>query len=61
MAYHQLSPQHRERLALVLRALDGHMDGASYRAIADVFFGERPRLEDARPSQPDPPPGEDWP
>jgi hypothetical protein len=26
---------------LSLRALDGHMDGASYRAIAEVLFGRR--------------------
>ncbi|GLR89667.1 DUF2285 domain-containing protein [Bradyrhizobium iriomotense] len=38
---HQISAQQRERLALSLRALDGHMDGASYRAIAEVLFGQR--------------------
>ncbi|MET4260878.1 hypothetical protein ABIC09_005843 [Bradyrhizobium sp. S3.12.5] len=39
--YHQLSPQQRERLALALRALDGQMDGASYRIIAEVLFGRK--------------------
>jgi len=37
--FHQLSVQRRERLALALRALDGHMDGASYRVIAEALFG----------------------
>ncbi|WP_375784927.1 DUF2285 domain-containing protein [Bradyrhizobium sp. Pha-3] len=37
--YHRLSAQQRERLALALRTLDGHMDGASYRVIAEVLFG----------------------
>ncbi|TYL69600.1 DUF2285 domain-containing protein [Bradyrhizobium cytisi] len=40
-ALHQLSAQRRERLALALRALDGHMDGASYRVIAEVLFGRK--------------------
>ena len=39
--FHQLSAQRRERLALALRALDGRMDGASYRAIAEVLFGQK--------------------
>lgn len=39
--YHQLSPQQRERLTLALRALDGYMDGASYRVIAEVLFGKQ--------------------
>lgn len=39
--FHQLSAQRRERLALALRALDGHMDGASYRVIAEVLFGRK--------------------
>ncbi|WP_316215134.1 DUF2285 domain-containing protein [Bradyrhizobium sp. SZCCHNR2035] len=34
-----LTPQQRARLALALRALDGHLDGASYRTIAEVLFG----------------------
>ncbi|WP_156439462.1 DUF2285 domain-containing protein [Bradyrhizobium valentinum] len=38
-AFHQFSAQRRERLALSLRALDGHIDGASYRVIAGVLFG----------------------
>ncbi|MCP3413630.1 DUF2285 domain-containing protein [Bradyrhizobium brasilense] len=37
--YHRLSAQQRQRLALALRALDGHTDGASYRVIARVLFG----------------------
>jgi hypothetical protein len=39
--FHQLSAQRRERLALALRALDGHMDGASYRVIAEALFGRK--------------------
>ncbi|WP_349543712.1 DUF2285 domain-containing protein [Bradyrhizobium sp. ARR65] len=39
--FHQLSAQRRERLVLALRALDGHMDGASYRVIAEVLFGRK--------------------
>lgn len=35
----QLTAQRRERLALALCALDGHLDGASYRVIAEVLFG----------------------
>jgi hypothetical protein len=38
---HELSEQRRERLGLALRALDGHMDGASYRVIAEVLFGRK--------------------
>jgi hypothetical protein len=39
--FHRLSAQRRERLALALRALDGHIDGASYRVIAEVLFGRK--------------------
>jgi hypothetical protein len=39
--FYQLSAQRRERLALALRALDGHIDGASYRVIAEVLFGRK--------------------
>lgn len=39
--FHRLSAQRRERLALALRALDGRMDGASYRGIAEVLFGRK--------------------
>ncbi|UPK28079.1 DUF2285 domain-containing protein [Bradyrhizobium sp. 195] len=39
--FYQLSAQRRERLALALRALDGHLDGASYRVIAEVLFGRK--------------------
>ena len=39
--FHKLSAQRRERLVLALRALDGQMEGASYRAIAEVLFGSR--------------------
>jgi hypothetical protein len=39
--FHQLSAQRRERLTLALRALDGHMEGASYRVLAEVLFGRK--------------------
>ncbi|MGY8669370.1 DUF2285 domain-containing protein [Bradyrhizobium sp. UFLA05-109] len=39
--FHHLSAQRRKRFALALRALDLSMDGASYRAIAEVLFGSR--------------------
>ena len=39
--FHQLSAQRRQRLTLALRALDGHMDGACYRVIAEELFGRR--------------------
>ena len=34
-----LTPLQRKRLAMALRALDGHLEGASYRSIAEVLFG----------------------
>ena len=34
-----IAPQRRRRLALSLRALDGHLDVASYRDIARALFG----------------------
>ena len=34
-----LSTSRRDRLVLALRALDGRLDGASYREIASVLFG----------------------
>jgi len=40
-AFHELSPQRRQRLALVLRALDGRIEGNSYRAIAEGLFGAK--------------------
>jgi len=40
-AFHELSPQRRQRLALVLRALDGCIEGNSYRAIAEGLFGAK--------------------
>jgi len=40
-AFHELSPQRRERLALAVRALDGRMDDGTYRAIAEVLFGKK--------------------
>jgi hypothetical protein len=40
-----ITPQQRARLALALRALDGHLDGASYRSIAAVLF-EPARIPD---------------
>lgn len=39
-----LTRQRRDRLVLTLRALDGHLDAASYREIAEVLFGAR-RIE----------------
>ncbi|WP_441231933.1 DUF2285 domain-containing protein [Tardiphaga sp. 215_C5_N2_1] len=39
-AFHELSLQRRERLALAVRALDGRMDGGTYRAVAEVLFGK---------------------
>ncbi|APH56881.1 Hypothetical protein GbCGDNIH6_8229 [Granulibacter bethesdensis] len=38
---HDLPPQTRARLILVLRALDGRLTGASYRDIAKVLLGFR--------------------
>lgn len=35
-----LSVQRRQRLTLALRALDAHLEGNSYRAIAAVLFGK---------------------
>jgi hypothetical protein len=40
-AFHELSPQRRERLILAVRALDGRMDGSTYRALAEVLFGKK--------------------
>jgi len=34
-----LTKQRRDRLILMLRALDGHLAAASYREIAEVMFG----------------------
>ena len=36
-----LTPYRRRRLKLALRALDGSLAGADYRAIAEALFGER--------------------
>jgi hypothetical protein len=36
-----LTPSRRQRLVLVLRALDGHLAGEAYRTIAQGLFGER--------------------
>jgi hypothetical protein len=38
-AFHELSPQRRQRLALALRALDAKSEGNSYRGIAEGLFG----------------------
>jgi hypothetical protein len=38
-AFYKLSPQRRQRLSLTLRALDGRIEGNSYRAIAEGLFG----------------------
>jgi hypothetical protein len=35
----RITRRHRWRLTLMLRALDGHLDRASYREIADALFG----------------------
>jgi hypothetical protein len=40
-AFHELSPQRRQRLALALRALDGRIEGNSYRAVAEGLFGAK--------------------
>lgn len=40
-AFHELSPQRRQRLALALRALDARIEGNSYRTIAEGLFGAR--------------------
>jgi hypothetical protein len=40
-AFHELSSQRRERLILAVRALDGRMDGSTYRGIAEVLFGTK--------------------
>jgi hypothetical protein len=40
-AFQELSLQRRQRLALALRALDGRIEGNSYRAIAEGVFGTK--------------------
>jgi hypothetical protein len=40
-AFHEQSPQRRQRLALALRALDARSEGNSYREIAEGLFGTR--------------------
>jgi hypothetical protein len=40
-ALQELSPQRRQRLALALRALDGRIEGNSYRVIAEGLFGAK--------------------
>jgi hypothetical protein len=40
-SFHELSPPRRQRLALALRALDGRIEGNSYRTIAEGLFGAR--------------------
>jgi hypothetical protein len=40
-AFHELSPQRRERLSVALRARDMRAYGATYRAIAEVLFGPK--------------------
>ena len=39
--FRELSLQRRQRLALALRALDGRIEGHSYRAIAEGLFGTK--------------------
>jgi hypothetical protein len=36
---HRMTLQRRRRLGLILRALDGHLAGETYRVIAQVLFG----------------------
>ena len=43
---HELPPQSRDRHILTLRALDGRLDGASYRQIAEALLGFRGRKAD---------------
>jgi hypothetical protein len=38
---HQLSAQRRQRRVLALRALDGRLDGGTYREIAETLFGSK--------------------
>ena len=38
-AEHPLTQQRRERLKRALRTVDGNQSGATYRAVAKVFFG----------------------
>ncbi len=40
-AFHELSPQRRQRLAMALRALDARAEGNTYRTIAEVLFGSK--------------------
>jgi hypothetical protein len=40
-AFHEPPPQCRQRLALAVRALDGRIEGNSYRAIAEGLFGAK--------------------
>ena len=40
-AFHELSPQRRQQLALALRALDAKAEGCTYRANAAVLFGAK--------------------
>ena len=40
-AFHEISPQRRQRLALTLRALDARTQGNTYRTIAEVLFGAK--------------------
>lgn len=42
----RMTPQQRRRARQMLQAVDGHMDGASYRQIAEALYGgERVRSE----------------
>jgi hypothetical protein len=50
-AFHTLSSQRRQRLALALRALDARMDGNTYRVIAEVLFG-KPNVFPSAPGKP---------
>jgi hypothetical protein len=35
----EMTRRYRQRLALMVRALDGHLANASYREIADALYG----------------------
>ncbi|QXX76143.1 DUF2285 domain-containing protein [Methylovirgula sp. HY1] len=51
-AFRTLPVQRRRRLTASLRALDAHLDGASYRVIAEILFGpDRIRGSDWKTSE----------
>ena len=44
-ALHELSKQRRERLTAVLRALDAHSAGGTYRVVSEALFGKKRVLD----------------